>query len=172
MARNLGMLRWFRDIPIAKKLYFTLAIMAVLIGLELFTLFFSIKVLSSVRAYVGGEGLWSKAQKNAVLQLYEYGISRSPEDYALFEQFMKVPIGDDEARQQLFSPRPNLSATRHGFLMGRNNPDDIDGMIWLFRNFGWTPYIAKAIRIWGEAEPVAYKLTEIADQLHEEITSP
>jgi diguanylate cyclase (GGDEF)-like protein/PAS domain S-box-containing protein len=172
MARNAGVLRWFRDIPISRKLYFTVAIMAVLIGLELFALFFSVKVLSSVRAYVGGEGLWSKAQKNAVLQLYEYGISRSSEDYALFERFMKVPIGDDEARQQLFSPRPDLSLARQGFLMGRNHPDDINGMIWLFRNFRWSTYIAKAIRIWGEAEPIAHKLGEIADKLHEEIGSP
>jgi hypothetical protein len=51
------LLKWFRDIPIARKLYFTVGIMALLIGVELFTLFFSIDTLSSVRAYVGGEGL-------------------------------------------------------------------------------------------------------------------
>jgi two-component system, sensor histidine kinase len=149
MARSVGVLRWFRDVPISKKLYFTVAIMAVLIGLELFALFFSINVLSSVRAYVGGEGLWSKAQKDAVLQLYQYGISRSAEDYALFEQFMKVPIGDNEARQQLFSPKPDLSVARHGFLMGRNHPDDINGMIWLFRPCRW-PRVA--VQCCGTAE--------------------
>ena len=54
------MFRWFKDISIAKKLYFTVGIMALLIAIELIVLFFSINTLSSVRAYVGGEGLWSK----------------------------------------------------------------------------------------------------------------
>src|ERR1700685_836036 len=58
--------RWFRDTSIAKKLYFTVGIMALLIAIELFVLFFSINTLSSVRAYVGGEGLWSQAQKRGL----------------------------------------------------------------------------------------------------------
>ena len=33
---------------------------------------FSFGVLSSVRAYVGGESLWSKAQKDAVFHLQKY----------------------------------------------------------------------------------------------------
>jgi hypothetical protein len=49
--------RWFKNVSIAKKLYFTVGIMALLIGVELFALFFSLNTLSSVRAYVGGEGL-------------------------------------------------------------------------------------------------------------------
>jgi hypothetical protein len=61
--------RRFRDISIAKKLYFTVGIMALLIAVELGVLIFSINTLSSVRAYVGGEGLWSKAQKDALYQL-------------------------------------------------------------------------------------------------------
>ena len=61
--------RWFRDIPIARKLYLTVGIMALLIGVELFVLLFSLNTLSSLRAYVGGEGLWSKAQKDAVFHL-------------------------------------------------------------------------------------------------------
>lgn len=87
--------------PIAKKLYFTVGIMALLISVELLALFFSLNTLSSLRAYVGGEGLWSKAQKDAVFHLYKYGVSRNQEDYVLFNDFMKVPIGDGKTRQEL-----------------------------------------------------------------------
>ncbi len=63
MKKRSSLFRRFRNISIAKKLYFTVGIMALLIAIELVMLFFSINTLSSVRAYVGGEGLYSKAQK-------------------------------------------------------------------------------------------------------------
>jgi two-component system, sensor histidine kinase len=88
MKNGFFLYRWFRDIPIARKLYFTVGTMAVLIGVELFVLLFSLNTLSSLRAYVGGEGLWSKAQKDAVFHLYKYGVSRTDRDYELFERFM------------------------------------------------------------------------------------
>jgi hypothetical protein len=127
--------RWFRDISIARKLYFTVGTMALLIGVELFVLFFSLNTLSSLRAYVGGEGLWSKAQKDAVFHLYKYGISRTERDYSLFEQFMRIPEGDAKTRRELLTGGRNMEAAREGFLEGRNHPDDIDGMISLFINF-------------------------------------
>jgi signal transduction histidine kinase len=164
--------RWFRDISIARKLYFTVGTMALLIGVELFVLFFSLGVLSSLRAYVGGEGLWSKAEKDAVFHLYRYGVSRTEKDYQLFEQFMRVPMGDAAARRELLMGNPDINATRAGFLEGRNNPDDIDGMISLFARFGDVFYIKKAIKIWGEAQAIALQLPPIAEQLHAEINSP
>lgn len=163
--------RWFKDVSIAKKLYFTVGIMALLIGLELFALFFSLSTLSSVRAYVGGEGLWSKAQKDAVFHLYKYGVSRNPEDYQLFQEFMKVPLGDGKTRKELQKKIPNMEVARRGFLEGRNHPDDVDGMIELFRNFSDVSYIARAIAIWGEAEPIVMQLIPIGDKLRNEITS-
>src|SRR6201990_85844 len=98
MARGFFLYRWFKNISIARKLYFTVGTMALLIGVELFVLFFSLSTLSSLRAYVGGEGLWSKAQKDAVFHLYKYGVSRTEEDYDLFEEFMRVPAGDAKTR--------------------------------------------------------------------------
>jgi PAS domain S-box-containing protein len=162
---------WFRDISIAKKLYFTVGIMAVLIAVELFTLFFSISTLSSLRAYVGGEGLWSKAQKDAIYQLIRYGKSRNEEDYAQYQQYMKVPLGDNKARLELLKPNPDMQVAREGFIEGRNHPEDVDGMIRLFRRFHNVSYIHNAIAIWTEAVPYAQKLMAISDSLHHEINA-
>ncbi|HEY4041804.1 MAG TPA: ATP-binding protein [Rhodopila sp.] len=164
--------RWFVDVPIARKLYFTVGTMAALIGVELFVLLFSLNTLSSLRAYVGGEGLWSKAQKDAVFHLYRYGTSRNNRDYELFEQFMRVPIGDARTWQELQKPDPNMNAAREGFLQGRNHPDDVDGMISLFSHFSNVYYIKKAITVWGEGQVVAVQLLPIAESLRQEINSP
>ncbi|HVK46350.1 MAG TPA: hypothetical protein VM488_00870, partial [Pseudobacter sp.] len=76
--------RWFRDVSIKTKLYFTVGIMAALIAVELVALAFSIHTLSSVRAYVNGEALWSKAQKDAMYQLSAYARTHDAEDYRKF----------------------------------------------------------------------------------------
>jgi len=170
-ARGFRPLRWIRDVSIAKKLYFTVGIMALLIGVELFALFFSLNTLSALRAYVGGEGLWSKAQKDAVYHLYKYGVSRNDADFVLFQEFMQVPLGDSKARQELFRVDPNMEVARQGFLQGRNHADDIDGMIGLFRNFHDVSYIERAITIWGQAEAKALEFLTIAERLRGEIRS-
>jgi hypothetical protein len=62
----------FKDVSIKKKLYVIVAAMAILILVELMTLWFAIHTLSSVRALIGAEGLWSKAQKDGIYQLGKY----------------------------------------------------------------------------------------------------
>jgi len=84
----------FRDIPIARKLYFTVGTMALLITIELCTLWFSVSTLSSVRSFVNGEGLWSKAQKDAVYTLLIYAHSHDEKDYKAFRNYLKVPEGE------------------------------------------------------------------------------
>src|ERR1700741_3165294 len=163
--------KWLRNVSIKQKLFFVVSIMALLIAVELFTLWFAVKTLSSVRAYVGGEGLWSKAQKDAGYYLQKYGHTYDERDYNKFREFLKVPLGDAKARQELAKKDPNLEIARQGFIEGHNFPDDVDGMIWLFRTFNQVSYINKAISIWGEAEPLMAKMGPIGEKLREEITS-
>jgi signal transduction histidine kinase len=162
--------RWFKDTSIAKKLYFTVGIMALLIAIELFVLFFSIHTLSSVRAYVGGEGLWSKAEKDGMYQLLKYARTHDEADYDKFESFMKVNMGDHKARIELSKPDPDFNIAREGFIEGRNSPQDVNGMISLFRRFHSNEYIHRAIVAWTKADEVLMGLKDIGEQLHKEIT--
>ena len=127
--------QWFKNVSISKKLYFAVGVMALLIALELATLLFSISTLSSVRAFVGAEGLWSKAQKDAIYHLRKYTRSNNEEDYQEFTRFMKVPLGDRKTRLEMGKPNADLAIMRQGFIEGRNHPDDVDGMIQLFQRF-------------------------------------
>lgn len=164
--------RWFADISIARKLYFTVGLMALLIAVELLTLVFSINTLSSVRAYVGGEGLWSKAQKDAMYQLLKYGRTHEEADYYKFKDFMRVNLGDRKTRNELAKPNPDMEVARQGFIEGRNHPDDIDGMIKLLRRFSNNRYINRAIVAWGNADSYAMEFQQLAEKLHNEINSP
>ena len=89
---------------------------------------FSFGILSSLRAYVGGESMWSKAQKDAVFHLQKYAVNHAPEDLRLFRADIAIPLGDHEARLEMNKPHPNIRTVRQGFIRGGNHRDDVDGM--------------------------------------------
>jgi signal transduction histidine kinase/CheY-like chemotaxis protein len=160
-----------KDTSISRKLYFTIGIMAVLVAIELSTLFFAVNTLSSVRSYVEGEGLWSKAQKDAAYHLRIYTFSHDEKDYQEFLNFLKVPLGDKKARLELAKPQPDLEVARQGFIEGRNHPDDVDGMINLIRRFHDVYYIHSAFVIWGQAEAKMEQLIPLGAKLHQMIST-
>ena len=129
----------------------------------------SADILSAVRAYVGGESLWSKGEKDAVYHLANYIQTRRTLDYQRFAEAIAIPLGDREARLELERPDPDLAIARRGFAQGGNHADDIDAMIRLFRNFRRVPFMADAIAIWTEADGQIAELNELAEQVRQQI---
>ncbi len=156
----------FSDISITKKLILIMAIMAILITTELVALSFTIKIFSAVRSYVGGEGLWSKAQKNAAYYLIKYSYTRNEKDYQYYLDFLKVPMSDHQARLALSKIPIDYESAKQGFLGGRIHPEDIDGIIWLFTTFNRIYYIDKAIKVWTEADGLMDTFLQLGNQLH------
>jgi hypothetical protein len=72
--------------PVSRKLALILWVFVTLVIVLLIPGYQAIETLSAARAYVGGEGLWSKAQKEAVLSLVRYAASHAKEDYQRFQQ--------------------------------------------------------------------------------------
>ncbi len=168
--KQFALFTWFRDISIAKKLYFTVGTMALLIAIELFTLWFSMNTLSAVRASVGAEGLWSKAQKDAVYTLRKYARSGKEEDYSEFQNLLKIHFGDRKAFAEIGNENPDLNIMREGYMEGGIHPDDVDGVVQLFIRFNSVSYIHKAIRIFHRADTLMSELQKSAAQLHSVIT--
>ena len=160
------LVHWWRDVSIARKLYLVVGIMAVLIAGELITLRFAMHTLSAVRAFVGGEGLWSKAQKNAVFSLQRYAITHDERDYRGFLEYLSVTDGDHAARLELMKPRFDPEVVRQGFLQGRIDAEDIPPMIDLLRRFSQVSYLARAIDQWTRADGMVIELKAIGAEFH------
>ncbi len=126
--------------------------MAMLLVCELLTLRFAMHTLSAARALVGGEGLWSKAQKSGAISLLSYGETHDDADFRAFLAAFEVPDGDHQARLSLLSPSPDLAGARSGFHRGRLDDADIDEVIDLLRRFAWTSYLTRAIEIWTRGD--------------------
>src|SRR3984957_8672782 len=133
---------------------------------------FSFGVLSSMRAYVGGESRWSKAQKDAVFHLQRYAVTRAPDDLRRFRDNIDVTLGDHAARIEMNNRRPDFQKVRQGFIQGGNNADDIDGMFSLYRRFGRVRFMRQAIQAWESADRYIIPLDEAARSLQREIESP
>ncbi len=76
--------------------------------LQAFLAGMSLSILSSVRAYVGGESLWSKGQKDAVHHLYLYGETGDDRHYEAYQSAIARPLGDRDARLALEQSRRTL----------------------------------------------------------------
>jgi asparagine N-glycosylation enzyme membrane subunit Stt3 len=84
----------FFDLPVPKKLVAILWIFLIVVILLLGLGYLTIENLSAARAYVGGEGLWSKAQKQAVRELLLYSSSRLETHFDAYRRALLVPLGD------------------------------------------------------------------------------
>ncbi|UWU75200.1 GGDEF domain-containing protein [Bradyrhizobium huanghuaihaiense] len=130
---------------------------------------FSLEVMSSVRAYVAGEALWSRSQKNAVYFLNLYLHSGEPSQFAQYQASLAVPIGDEFARWALERDPVDVEAARIGFLQGGNHPDDVPGLIWLFRYFNGVSFLQEAIREWTATDPMLLELSVFGEVIRSEL---
>jgi two-component system cell cycle sensor histidine kinase/response regulator CckA len=160
----------FVNLPVSRKLTVVLWLFVVIVIALLIFSYQVIGSLSALRAYVEGEGLWSKAQKQAVHDLVRYASSRSEQDFHAYEQALQTPLGDRKARLELEKSTPDLRIVYEGFIQGRNSPDDVKRMAVLFRRFHNQKYMADAIAIWSEGDSLIAQLQILGDRLHEEIT--
>jgi signal transduction histidine kinase len=123
-------------------------------------------VLSSVRAYVGGESMWSKARASAVANLRLHAVAGRAADYRRFVEALAVPLGDRTARTELDKPRGDDELIRAGLLAGENAAEDIPGMMRLYRYFRHVEFMEEAIGAWAEGDRLIEQLQELGARIH------
>lgn len=155
-----------KDISITKKLYLVFGTMALLIIIELITLRFAMDNLSALRAFVGGEASWSKAQKNAVYRFQRYAMGHDEKDYAAFSNSLIIPDGDRSAREELNLAHPDMERVRKGFIQGHVHPDDIEPVVNLLRRFYKVSYIREAVKAWSDGDRLLLELRDVVQSFH------
>ena len=132
----------------------------------------SVNLLGALRAYVGGESLWSKARNDAVQHLRDFAVTRNQADFAAFEQALKLPMGDQQAREEMLRNEPDLTIVRQGLIAGGNHPDDVEGMITLFRRFGDQPALQEALTAWTHGDALLAQLRVEGQRLRHHVHAP
>lgn len=127
----------------------------------------TLSIESAARGLVAGEALFAEAQKSAVFHLDRYAETGNQQHLELFHEAMRIPLGDEIAREELMSDAPDLDRAAEGLLIGGNHPDDIPGMIQLFRYGQYLPQLQPAIDAWVRASVLIDELGRVGDDVAE-----
>ena len=125
----------------------------------------SLELLSTIRAYVGGEGLYSKRQKAATYYLTKYSLSRSEADFQRYGAAIDVPLGDRRARLAMLQRPLDTRAAREGLLAGGNDPADVAEMVWLFVWLHDVGPMKRAVQLWTQGDAYTVRIAELAARL-------
>ena len=139
-----------------------LAIVAVLVWLAII----SMDLLAAGRAYVEGESLWSKNQKEAVFHLMRFATTGSESEFVRYQNAIMVPMGFRKARVELEKPDPDDAIVQAGFIQGGTHPDDIPGVISLYKRFHRVSYMKNVLDIWKTGDEFMERLDAAAEELH------
>jgi diguanylate cyclase (GGDEF)-like protein/PAS domain S-box-containing protein len=166
-----GALQSSGHMPFARRF---VPVFSIFVAISLVTLLLALAALevqSTARSYVAGEGMWSKGQRDAVHALTMYGLTRDPAYFRRYRAALQVPLGDHRARLEMEQADFDYDVAYAGFLQGGNSPDDIPGMIRLFRCCARYSYFGRAVGIWQKADVHIARLEKLGDRLHAEVTS-
>jgi diguanylate cyclase (GGDEF)-like protein/PAS domain S-box-containing protein len=156
----------------AGKVIFIISLF-VLISIELVVvIYMQGRIFDGVRSYIRAEGLWAKAQKDAVLSLERYSYTRNESDYLAFEKAIEVNICDARARHALYESPPNLEEAARQILQAKNDPRDVDSLIWFFINFNTVSYMHDAIEVWKSADEKIDELRAVGKAMRAQINAP
>ncbi|WP_424680795.1 putative bifunctional diguanylate cyclase/phosphodiesterase [Frateuria sp. YIM B11624] len=125
----------------------------------------ALQVQVTLAGFLNGESLWSKAQKQAVIDLDAYAASGNPADLAGFRRNHALVASDRWARDAIASDHFDRDAVARAFARGEVIPSAIPGMIFIFDHFSGAPYIRQAVAAWRSTDESVGELSQIADRL-------
>lgn len=118
----------------------------------------SLSIMSSVRAYIGGESTWSKGQKDAIFYLSHYARTGDESAYRQYQGAIAYPRNLERARLALDRKDPDVLAAREALAASGIDPADVGSVIWVFRTFRHVGYFAEAVSYWRRGDALLDRL--------------
>jgi len=134
------------------------------IGLIVTINHFGLKAIDGIRAFTSGESFYMKAQQEASRNLTNYVFTSDQKHYKNFLHSLQVPLNDSLARNALDSNK-TYEITKKHLLLAKNVPEDIDNIIWVYKNFKSLDRFKKAIKIWADADVMISELEILGKEI-------
>ncbi|OOG62191.1 diguanylate cyclase [Rhodanobacter sp. B04] len=136
-----------------------------MVGLILALTWGALQVQITLAGFLNGESLWSKAQKQSVIDLDAYAVSGNAADIDSFRRNYAVLDSDRWARDAIASGSFDHEKVMQAFERGSVIPAAIPGMIFILEHFPSAPHINEALRAWYSTDDAIAELAGIARQL-------
>ncbi|MDQ2971555.1 MAG: diguanylate cyclase, partial [Pseudomonadota bacterium] len=125
----------------------------------------ALQVQVALAGFLNGESVWSKAQKQAVIDLDAYAVSGDPARLANFRRNFAVMASDRWARDAVLSGRFDYGTVVQALRRSHALPIAIPGVIFMLEHFSNAPYMAVALQAWRSTDTRITDLDTIAGEL-------
>jgi len=136
-----------------------------MVGLILALTWGALQVQITLAGFLNGESLWSKAQKQSVIDLETYATSGAAADLADFRRHYAVLESDRWARDAIASGDFDRDKVAQAFARGSVIPAAIPGMIFILQHFPSAPHINVALEAWYSTDDSIAEFAGIANEL-------
>ncbi len=126
--------------------------------------YYTHKINASIRAFLFGESMYSKGQKDATRYLNQYIFYEDSVYINLYYNSISVPKGDGLTREAL-EANADDEIVKQYLLQGNNHPEDLNNLIWLVRNFEGLSFMKKAYEAWSAADYYINELDLVAEEI-------
>jgi diguanylate cyclase (GGDEF)-like protein/PAS domain S-box-containing protein len=153
--------------PLSKRLMPLAYALVAVVGLILALTWGALQIQVTLAGFLNGESVWSKAQKQAVIDLEAY--ARSGDDIHLdsFRRNASLLAHDRWARDAIAGGDFDRQAVEKAFADGSVIHDAIPGMIFILQYFSRMPYMKQAEEAWRSTDVTLDELALIADRLQQ-----
>jgi diguanylate cyclase (GGDEF)-like protein len=126
----------------------------------------SIDIMSSLRAYIGAESVWSKGEKDATFFLHLYAETGDEVLYQRHAEAMEGLLHLRRARDILDRTQTDMHTAEDELVLGGFARSDVVSAAWVYRIFRHVSYLQDAMDLWKHSDVHMDKLQEVAGRLH------
>ncbi|MGA7297949.1 MAG: EAL domain-containing protein [Rhodanobacteraceae bacterium] len=137
----------------------------VLVALIVLLVWQALRIQVALAGLMNGESIWSKAQKQAVIDLNSYATRGDPKDLAGYRRNYAILTYDRFVRDGSKSDQVPYEALAEALGHGNALPESVPGVIFLLRHLTGAPYMTEVLKLWRSTDKPLEELNEVAAQL-------
>lgn len=161
-----------RPLPLERHLRPLLIGMLAIVLLVLLLTWFALQLQVAVAGFLNGESIWSKAQKQSIIELYAYASTGDPQHLLEYEKSTRIVQADRIGRDTLASATPDRALARREFASTGALPQAIPLIVFAMQHLRGAPYVNDALRSWHASDPYMDELGLIAKRLQIQYAQP
>ncbi|WP_445143938.1 putative bifunctional diguanylate cyclase/phosphodiesterase [Dyella sp. Tek66A03] len=151
--------------PLSRRLRPLAYGLVAVIGLILVLTWGALQVQVTLAGFLNGESVWSKAEKQTVIDLLSFAETGDADRLARFKDNYDLLISDGRARDAIASGVFDRADVHNAFARGKILPAAEPGMIFMLRYFTGARHMREAVAAWRAADPPIAQLGGIAEEL-------
>ena len=139
--------------------------LAAVVGVILVLTWFAMRAQVSLAGFLNGESVWSKAQKQAIIELDAYALSGRAKNYANFERDFDLLQSDRHSRDAAAQPTYDETQLAQTYARGDMMPAAKAGIVFTVRHLPWAPFVGQALKDWRATDTPLDELENVANEL-------